>query len=349
MPSHPVCKRPARPIPSSVSSLGLRLLRAATIWFALAGNLAAQQELEIHHIDVGQGDATLIISPGGKTMLVDGGNNGKGASQVVPLLQNLGIKKLDFVIATHYDADHIGGLDEVLNAVPATIVYDHGRPIDKEKAKPKPGSMLAAYIKSAGSQRREIETGQKIPLGENIDVRCVAVNGAVAGLSAEHTRKLDENACSVALHIRYGGFDYFIGGDLTGGGKSGSRRTADVEGFVASVVGDVDVLHANHHGSETSSNEQFLKVLKPEVVIISVGNGGVNKRYHHPSRSVLDRLHEVDSLIRVFQTNRGETVGGFTAADRRLMRIANGNIVITTNGRRYLVNGTAFDVDERSQ
>lgn len=308
--------------------------------FVLLGRIAVGQDLHIYHIDVGQGDATLIVSPEGRALLIDAGNTGKGNDTVLPLLNDLAIEKLDYAVATHYDADHIGGLDEVLGVVPAEVVLDHGKPVKESETK-----AYRDYVAAAGDARREIVLGEKLSFGPSVLVQCVAVRGEVYRRTVEDERELDENGCSVGLLVRHGGFDYFIGGDLTGGGKSGNRKTVDVESAVGSLVGDLDVLKLNHHGSATSSNQSFLGRTRPEVAVVSVGNGGVNLGYHHPSRAVLDRLHELRSLAAVFQTNRGETVGGLTRTDRRLIKIADDNIVISTNGKRYIVNGVTFRVD----
>jgi hypothetical protein len=176
----------------------------------------------------------------------------------------------------------------------------------------------------------------------------VAVNGRVEGGRRVVLARHAENDASVALTVRFGGFDYFAGGDLTGGGPSGTKRTADVESVVASVVGDVDVLKVSHHGSTTSSNPTFLRALKPEVAVISVGTGGANKfRYRHPSRDVLDRLLLLAGLQAVYMTSRGETVGGLTQKDLNLIRVAGEDVTISTDGVTYAVNGQTFVVDQR--
>lgn len=218
--------------------------------------------LFIHHIDVGQGDATLIISPTRRTLLIDGGNNGEGRANVLPLLDRLGITKLDFVVATHYDADHIGGLDEVIERLTGGVgtVYDRG-----DVGRVPDTDTFKDYLRAAGGKRRTIEPGTTINLGRDISIICVAVNGQVKGGRHLPLGRDAENDASVAIRLRFGSFDYFAGGDLTGGGRSGTKRTTDVESVVAPVVGDVDVLKVSHHGSTTSSNETFLRTLKPEV------------------------------------------------------------------------------------
>lgn len=300
--------------------------------------------LFIYHIEVGQGDSTLIVSPEGKTLLVDGGNNGMGNRKVIPLLKVLGITSLDYMVATHYDADHIGGFDEVLKYVGNVegAAYDRGDP-EKES----PTKTYRDYVRYAGEKRTTIHPGDKIDLGANIEVECVAVNGEVSSDAAISPADVEENAGSVALRLRYGKFDYFIGGDLTGGGRSGSKWTEDVESEIAPQVGDVDVIRVNHHGSLTSSNATFLAVLSPEVAIVSVGNGGSNRsRYHHPSREVLDRFLGLQGLLAIFQTNRGETLGGLTADDLEVIRVERRNVVLFTDGETYMVNGEIFPVDE---
>jgi hypothetical protein len=224
-----------------------------------------------------------------------------------------------------------------------TTVYDRGDPRKDTTTK-----TYNDYVRAVGVKRRTIEVGAAINLGREITLVCVAVNGHVSRAGSVSLGTGAENDASVALKLRYGGFDYFIGGDLTGGGRSGSKRTADVEGLVAAVVGDVDVLKVSHHGSTTSSNPTFLATLKPEVAIISVGTGGSNKsRYHHPSREVLDRLLILPGLQAIFMTTRGETVGGLKPRDLRVIRIAGEDVTLSTDGLTYMVNGQVFPVDER--
>ena len=97
-----------------MARIGLRLLCAVLSLAALAASAQAQ-ELRIYQIDVEQGDATLIVSPEGHALLFDAGPNGAGAGRVIPRLEALGVSGLDYTVVSHYDADHIGGLDEVLN------------------------------------------------------------------------------------------------------------------------------------------------------------------------------------------------------------------------------------------
>ena len=332
----------------------------------LVGTAAAQEpprHLFIYHIDVGQGDATLFVSPSGRTLLIDAGNRGKGSRNVVPLLNTLGIRKLDYLIVTHHDADHIGGVDEVfvtLSQVPVAAYDRIGRQSAKEKTKKGNPTQYGEYVGSLerlGKEPEPLSPGEcksdgsrKIDLGEGVVVLVVASNGEVLGQGIPfQLGKKHENAKSVALKLSYGRFDYFIGGDLTGGGFSGARKTKDLESLAASVVGDVDALRINHHGSATSSNKTFLEALKPEVAVISVGTGGVNKGYKHPHRDVLGRLHDLNKdlgLKVVFQTNRGETKNGLTANDLKLIRVAKSNVALVTDGRSYTVNGMTFPVDQ---
>ena len=114
---------------------GRRIPKCFILWatVALLAALGASRvyaELSIHIIDVGQADACLIISPAGGTMLIDAGDNGDGSSIVVPYLQNYGFQALDYIVATHYHADHIGGIDEVVSYLGIdsvrVSVYDRG-------------------------------------------------------------------------------------------------------------------------------------------------------------------------------------------------------------------------------
>ncbi len=270
-----------------------------SVTVSLAG-LTPEPDLEIHHLDVGQGDCTLLISPTGQTLLFDGGDNGKGP-YIVDYLASVGVSSLTYMVASHYHADHIGGLDEVINGgVPVEVAaYDRGESYSSQT--------YQDYVAAVGSKRTTIYDGQVIDLGGGVKVKCVAVNGnGVAGAS-------DENDLCVALKVTYGSFDYFVAGDLSGSNDGGY---ADIETSVAPEVGDVEVYRVDHHGSIYSSNQYFVDTLDPEVSIISVGKNS----YGHPSKTVVRRLKATSTVYQT-EDSRG--------------RIVDGEIVVLTDGSTY--------------
>jgi beta-lactamase superfamily II metal-dependent hydrolase len=297
----------------------IRILVAATAVLCLAA-AAFGQALEIHHLDVGQGDATLIVGLDGTVMLIDGGDNGRGNNVVLPYLDRLGINRIDYIVATHMDADHIGGLDEVMEGgLEIGEVLDNGSSASTVSYA---DYVAAAAAHSAG--RRTIAVGEAIDLGDGATATCIYRNGRGTGGTISVS---DENDRSVVLVIDFDDFQYFIGGDI-GGGLTGHK---DVESFVAPSVGDVDVLRVNHHGSSGSSNNKFLGELSPEAAIISVGHNS----YGHPDAGALARLYGAG--CDVMQTGGGANPGG------KVM----GNIkIVVKKGKFYWVNGSKRWKDE---
>jgi len=282
--------------------------------------------LTITCLDVGQGDATLIQSPSGKTLLFDGGKSGRGEDIIVPYLAAAGIDTLDYIVASHYHADHIGGIDEVLAAVPVRFgVYDRGWSYTT--------LTYNSYVAAAGSQRQTLAQNQVFDLGEGVTVTCVALNGN-GQVSSPYNSSSRENEYDVCLKIEYGGFDYFQAGDLTGNPDSGYD---DIETSVGPLVGDIDVYHVSHHGSYSSSNAAFLTAVQAEVSVISLGSNS----YGHPHQSVLNRLQSFGSFV--YQTETGS--GGTLPAQD--LRVVGGHVVITTDGiTTYDVSGDAWQIDE---
>jgi competence protein ComEC len=300
---------------------------------------AAQSPLTIVHVDVEQGDATIVVSPDGHALLFDAGNESKGRDRVVPRLIELGVTRLDYTVLSHYDADHVGGLDEVIVGGFAPLVaYDRGDTVRGTQA-------VANYVAAAGGLRRTMTPGEIIPLGAEVTIECVAVNGATSEGTSVSVDPDDENESSIAFVVRYRDFDYFVGGDLTAGGL-GSR---DVESLVAPIVRDVDVLRVSHHGSPTSTGQALVDRLQPEVAIISAG---YSNTYAHPDQGVLDRLGAAPSVRRIYATNRGTTtmtgpelvvVGESTADDGEVLLTTDGTTTMSVNGTTY-----AMVVDRRA-
>lgn len=323
---------------------------------------SAEADLAIYHIDVNMGDATLIVeTTARKALLVDAGNRGYGKKAVAPMLKTLGYSNIDYFITTHYDSDHIGGFDELAKAgITIKTVFDRGDYTHrKKKTKKNNLTQYGEYLMQAEKVQRitllpTCNKNQKtIKLGK-AKIRIVASRGKYLTKDCKVEEKKirkrrdgqmvdvsiaenKDNDLSIATVIEYGNFSYFIGGDLTGGGNN----TTDMETEIIPVVGDIDVLKLSHHGSKTSSNINFLRATSPEVVVISVGDGGVNKGYRLPRQEVLDRVASLDSQPKVYSTHKGEDG---TLPDQI---IADSHIVIHTDGRSYTVNGTAYTVDER--
>jgi len=303
---------------------------------------ALAQDLEIHVIDVDQGSATLVVGPDGTRVLIDGGAFGFG-NAITTYLNSVGVTDLDYAIATHFDADHIGGLDEVFNNgwKPDVAAWDRG------DSPPTTTNQAAQYKAAAAGIRVTPSVGDTIPLGSGAVIECIAVNGQHAtGTVSLSGVQQPENGRSVAVVVRYGDFDFYTGGDLTSGGNG----TADVEGPVAQNVGQVEVVTMSHHGSNTSSSQAVVNAFDPSFVVISAGE---NAGFGHPTKTVCNRYNSVSSCRPLMCTTRGNQLlvdagptqaGAFTAA--------NGSIVLTSDGSRFTVtapNGeeTAFACHEQ--
>jgi beta-lactamase superfamily II metal-dependent hydrolase len=288
----------------------------------LATSLPAQ-ELEIRFLDVGQGDATLIIGPTGTNFLVDGGPNGEGNATVVPLLQFLGITQLDYVSNSHYHADHLGGLDEVWNAgIQTTVCFDRGL------NQPPTTNSYNDYALAYSSVRQTAYPGQVIDLGGGATATCLVVEGQfLGGTSVDISASAQfENSASIAWRIEYGDFDMYVGGDLTGGGNS----TTDVEGLVGPICGDIEVLRVSHHGSRTSTQPNFLAEVNPGFAIISCGAAN---QFGFPRQDTIDNLNRFDWAIPVWATTNGN--GGLGFID------AGGMITLRTDGNTYQVTAAS--------
>ncbi|MDP2816444.1 MAG: MBL fold metallo-hydrolase [Rectinemataceae bacterium] len=292
----------------------------AFLFLFLVGSFLQAQNLKIHHINVGQGDATLLVSPTGKTMLIDAGGNGMGTSNVLPYILSLGVTQLDYVVATHLHADHIGGLDEVINGLGGAkvgTVYDRGT-----VHAPPTSAVYSAYLAAANSAaggHQTLTVGQIIDLGGGVSVKCVATDGQVLGFGTVPNATSSENDLSNAWVVSYGDFRYFTGGDC--GGETAAY--ADLETPIADAVGIVDAFKVDHHGSVYSTNPYFFGKLQPTSAVIMVGDGN---SYKHPVQAVLDRLVGGNCYTYLTETGNGGTIATGKGA------VADGNILISTTG-----------------
>lgn len=267
-------------------------------------------EMRIYIPDVGQGDATLVLSPEGKSLLIDAGPPAAGKEAILPLLRELKINHLDALLVTHYDLDHLGGVPSLLagedeamgteDDIGLGLAYDRGgTPWDNS-----PG--MNAYLITLFQgriPRRALTAGEALPFDNALQIKIVAANGAVVTENGSITQvdmnpvtySGKENAASVAVLLEYGNFRYLTAGDLTGGGMTDGFLTPDVETLVAEAVGAVDVVHVNHHGSLSSSNPYFISATAPNAVVIQAGR---DNPYGHPNHAVVERWREVGAEVR---------------------------------------------------
>ena len=311
--------------------------------------------LEIHHINIGQGDATLIVGPTGRSLLFDAGesywNSSIDAQTIGPYIEGvLGCKSLDYVVISHFHVDHIGyvgygGLWHLVEnqgfSVGSTLVRDTQNYLGAIS-----GTFLnwKTYLEGAGLAKLHpvtaLEGAGQVDLGPGVVFDIVTVNGngdLIAGDFHEDSNPPSENDYSIGAVLRFGNFDEWIGGDLGGQYEvNGFGYTYhDIELSVAPEVGDVDVYKVNHHGSSHSSSAMFINQLDPEVSIVTVGNGNP---HGHPAQPVMDRILATST---VFMTERGDTLTNTGSA------IVAGTIVIkTSDGSSYTVNGSAFTATE---
>ncbi|PZM61865.1 ComEC/Rec2 family competence protein [Paenibacillus dendritiformis] len=240
---------------------------------------AAAGTLQVYYLDVGQGDSTLIKTPKGQHILIDGGDNHKG-QDVVEYLESLGITQLDVVIATHPDADHIGGLDTVIDAIPVKSVYA-----------PKVSHTTNTYrdflmaVKNRGLKIKTAKAGLDIPL-EGVTAEFVAP-------VAEYGKDL--NAWSAVLHLTYGDTSFLFTGD--------AEKRSETDMLKQSEQLRADVLKVGHHGSDTSSSQEFLDAVQPTYAIISAG---ADNKYGHPKKAVVNRLKK--ARVEIFRTDRQGTI-----------------------------------------
>lgn len=297
------------------------------VLFVLARPPSAQ-ELVIHCVNIGHGDCTLIISPSGRTMMVDAGPPYNASmSHLYHYLDSLDIDTLDYFVSTHYDLNHIGGLDTLFNGgIVIDTLYDRGWWYCSQFYEDSYAPMVAGI-------RHTINDDQIIDLGDSVRVTVVCVNGN--GLLAEPYVSSscigggpnDENDFSIAVVVDYNDFRFFAGGDLTGYTDGGYR---DIETSIASEVGDLEVYQVNQHGSDYSTNQFFLETIKPEVSVLSVG-----KNPELPDASVVSRLSAV-SLLYQTQDSEGNDIDG--------------DIVIRTGGFDFfVVNSDTILIPEEPQ
>lgn len=253
--------------------------------------------LHVRFLDVGQGDATFITTPKGSRILVDGGPNDK----VLNLINQFTYpsdKKIDLLFLTHPDADHVSGLVSVLKSFEVkNIIFE---PFPKESRIYREFLSAVAEEKEGGARVTDPGLGDVITIGD-LALKVIWSKDAQervlgAGTNTSETSGLNTNDASLVLKVSYGGFDVMLTGDE-------SNNEARAMMSVSPDLEALDVYKAAHHGSKNGFSEALLKMLKPELAVISVGK---NNSYGHPFPGLLDYLYGAGT--RVLRTDLNGTI-----------------------------------------
>lgn len=234
--------------------------------------IAQAGTLTVTWLDVGQGDAA-VIQCGGQSMLIDGGKPEK-SSYLYAWLQQHGLSYLDVIVATHVDADHIGGLAGALNYASVGTAYCPVTTGTTETFQ-----SFVKYLAQRGKQITVPTAGETFALG-----------GAQVQILGPLHRAEDSNDNSIVLKVSFGATSFLFTGD--------AERAEEQDLLNAGVNLQSTVLKVGHHGSDTSTSYPFLRAVAPQYAVISVGAGN---SYGHPTEAVLSRLR--DAGVTTFRTD----------------------------------------------
>ncbi len=241
---------------------------------------AAEKLLKVHFIDVGQADCILAQFPNGNNLLIDAGNR-EDAPLIIDYLTKQKIKKIDVLVATHPHEDHIGGMAAVVENFEIGKLY-----------MPKVANTTATFkrlllaIKARNLKVNTAQAGVKLALESKIECQMLAPNSA----------KYEElNDYSPVIKIVYQKNSLLFTGDAT--------RESEKEMLKLGVNLKADLLKIGHHGSNTSTTENFLSAVAPEYAVISVGK---KNDYNHPGRYTMKRLQKAG--IKIYRTDQQGTI-----------------------------------------
>lgn len=237
-------------------------------------------KLTVSYIDVGQGDATLIHK-GNFSMLIDAGKNERGTT-IVEYLKNQGIKKLDLLVGTHPDSDHIGGLDDVLQEISVDTVY-----LPRATKETRTWREVERALRQTGKEAQMPEIGKEYRFDENVMIRFLGPQRKYA----------EANDNSLVVQLAYGKTRFLFMGD--------AEEQAEKDILERNFDLECDVLKVGHHGSYTATSDAFLKGANPAYAVISAGK---DNSYGHPHAEVLSRLEDED--VQIYRT---DTMGSIQA------------------------------------
>jgi beta-lactamase superfamily II metal-dependent hydrolase len=272
----------------------------------LAVTAYAAKPLEIFFIDVEGGQATLIVSPTGQSMLVDTGWPGysnRDANRIAAAAKKAGIKKIDYVYITHFHTDHVGGAKQLADRIPVGTFIDKGKTVESDKNSREMMEIYDAALATSGTKngpkpkRLIVKAGDTIPM-RGLDITVVEAGGepiqtggtANSGCANAVRKDADpsDNAQSAGFLLKFGSFRFVDLGDLTW------NKELDLV-CPTNRIGAVDVFLVSHHGSDQSNSPALVAAVQPKAAIM---NNGAKKG---GSASVWQTVHDSKGLQDLWQ------------------------------------------------
>ncbi len=226
-------------------------------------------QLQVHFIDVGQGDA-ILIDYGTAEVLIDGGDRSPG---VVPYLQKYVDGDLEIMVATHPHADHVGGLIDVLQAFQVDKIYWNGETSTSKTY----SDFMAQAQAEPGASLQQAKRGNTISVNSSLEF---------AVLNPPSTLFKDINNNSIVLELKYGDVSFLFTGD--------AENEAETSMLAAGLNVDTDILKVGHHGSRSSSSVSFLRAVSPQIAVYMAGGGN---SYGHPHGETIAALNDVGAKV----------------------------------------------------
>ena len=246
--------------------------------------------LNINFVDVGQGDSCFIITPKKKTILVDGGGSQSkefdvGKSTLLPYILNKGYTQLDYIVISHFDYDHVGGILYIMQEIKVKNII-----IGKQFEDSKNYEKFVNLVQQKDIKVRIVEAGENIKIEKNLSFNVVWPNSK---------NKISDNSInnnSLVFKMKYKKFSMLFTGDIEEIAEKKILQTCNVKNLESLV------LKVPHHGSKTSSSQEFLEAVKPKIALMGVGK---NNKFGHPSNITLEKFEKYGT--KVYRTDqRGE-------------------------------------------
>lgn len=303
------------------------IISAVVIWLVAGGCSVGQKggkPLDIYFLDMVGGGSTLIVTPLGESVLIDTGSlepKHRDADRMYRACQDAGLKQIDYLVTTHFDVDHYGGILELSKRIPIKCFIDNDTPPERVRARQLFRKLNPLYEQATKGKTKLLGAGEDIPLKNEprgripaMRLHCVASQKRVEGFDGDVDSAVEgfemtkpdtsNNAGSIALVLTYGDFKFFAGGDIT----------LNVEHYLvhpANRIGKVALYQVTHHGLDMSNNPVLLKALSPKVC---VAMNGPRKGIQPRTFRELKLLPSVEAIYQIhYNTQYGDD--GNTSAE----------------------------------